>query len=211
MSEAARVFVVDPSPVVRNGIAHALESTDRFTIVGEASDAGEAVAALAQVPADLATVEIMLPTQSGIGLASSLYDLQPSLRVVGLSMISEPGLVADMLRAHASGYLLKTQPIAEIIEGLDAVLSGHRYLPPTLPREAIEAELVESHVRPLARLTHREHEVFELLIRGLSNEEIADRLAIARRTVETHRQRITSKLSTHSIVEMQRLAARYGL
>jgi DNA-binding NarL/FixJ family response regulator len=211
MSEAARVFVVDPSPVVRNGIAHALESTDRFAIVGEAGDAGEAVAALTQIPADLATVEIMLPTQSGIGLASSLYDLQPSLRVVGLSVINEPGLVADMLRAHAAGYLLKSQPIAEIIEGLDAVLAGHRYLPPTLPREQIEAELVESHVRPLARLTHREREVFELLIRGLSNEEIADRLAIARRTVETHRQRITSKLSTHSIVEMQRLAARYGI
>jgi two-component system uhpT operon response regulator UhpA len=207
----ARVVIVDPSPVIRHGIAHALERTGRFTVVGEARDAGEAQALLARVPADVATVEIMLTGQSGLGLTSTLYDMQPTCRVVGLSVIDEPGIIADMFRSHAWGYVLKSQPIDEIVEALETVIGGQRYMPPSVSREAIEAELVESHLRPLARLTHREREVFELLIRGLSNDEIAKQLQIARRTVETHRQRITSKLSTHSIVQMQRLAARFGV
>ena len=83
-------------------------------------------------------------------------------------------------------------------------------LPPSVSRDAVEAELDREAMRPLQRLTKREREIFELLIRGYSNDDISTRLFIARRTVETHRQRIMNKLSAHSIVQMQRLAARYG-
>jgi DNA-binding NarL/FixJ family response regulator len=115
-----------------------------------------------------------------------------------------------MLRAHACGYALKTQPVDEIIEAIRQVLGGCRYLPPTVSADAVDAELASDPADPLRRLTRREREVFELLIRGNSNDEIAIRLIIARRTVETHRQRIMGKLSAHSIVQMQRVAARHG-
>jgi DNA-binding NarL/FixJ family response regulator len=130
--------------------------------------------------------------------------------VLGLSVIEDPGLIADMLRAHACGFAVKTQPIAEIIDALRQVLGGVRYLPPGVSRDAIDSELAGTRTHPLRRLTKREREVFELLIRGHSNDEIATELVIARRTVETHRQRIMNKLAAHSIAQMQRIAALHG-
>ena len=130
--------------------------------------------------------------------------------MLGLSVIDEPGLIADMFRAHACGFALKTQPVMEIVDAIRQVLGGIRYLAPSVSRDAVQAELESNAMRPLQRLTKREREVFELLIRGYSNEDIANRLFIARRTVETHRQHIMNKLSAHSIVQMQRVSARYG-
>jgi DNA-binding NarL/FixJ family response regulator len=115
-----------------------------------------------------------------------------------------------MLRAGAAGYALKTQVATEIIEAIRHALAGIRYLPPQVSQDAVDSELARAQDGPLNRMTRREREVFELVIRGFSNDEIASRLYIARRTVETHRQRIIKKLSAHSVAEMQRLAARYG-
>jgi len=143
-------------------------------------------------------------------LSSELFELQPRCKVLILSVIDDPGLIADVLRAHACGYALKTQDTAEIVEAIRQVLGGLRYLPPMVPRDAIEEELAANVRQPLERLTRREREVFELLIRGYSNDEIATSLAISRRTVETHRQRVMNKLSAHSIVKMQWIAARHG-
>lgn len=179
-------------------------------VVGQAGNATEALDLARRVEIDVAVVDILMPGTSGISLTSELYEIQPNCRVLGLSVIDEPGLIADMLRAHAWGYAMKIQPIGEIVEAINAVLAGVRYLPPSVARSAVDAELVESIARPLERLTKREREIFELLIRGFSNDEIATRLVIARRTVETHRQRITNKLSAHSIAQLQRIAARHG-
>jgi DNA-binding NarL/FixJ family response regulator len=125
-------------------------------------------------------------------------------------VIDDPGLIADMLRARACGFALKTQPIAEIIDAIRLVLGGVRYLPPGVSRDAIDGELARTAPDPLQHLTRREREVFELLIRGRASEEIALQLFISQRTVETHRQRIGKKLSAHSIAQLQRIAARHG-
>jgi DNA-binding NarL/FixJ family response regulator len=129
---------------------------------------------------------------------------------LALSVLDEPTIIAMMLRAGAAGYALKTQPPEEIIEGIRLVLGGGRYLPPSIPTDAVLSLLNERADRPLQRLTRRELEIFELLIRGHSNDEIATKLFIARRTVETHRQRIIKKLAAHSVLEMIRVAARQG-
>lgn len=106
--------------------------------------------------------------------------------------------------------MLKTQPPQEVTEAIRAVLAGIRYIPPRVSQPAVMA-LVGGHgEQPLHRLTRREREIFDLLIRGHSNDEIGGRLFIARRTVETHRQRIMKKLATHSILDMIRVAARQG-
>jgi DNA-binding NarL/FixJ family response regulator len=115
-----------------------------------------------------------------------------------------------MLRAHACGYALKTQSVAEIVDAIHQVLGGMRYLPPSISRDAVEGELGSTRSEPLERLTRREREIFELVIRGHSNDEVANRLFISRRTVETHRQRVVKKLSTHSLAELQRIAALHG-
>jgi two-component system, NarL family, invasion response regulator UvrY len=205
-----RVAVVDDHPLFRQGLVVALRSEPDFEIVGEAGSAQEALDLVQRVDVDLAIVDILMPGVSGITLATELHERRPECRILGLSVIDEPGVIADMLRAHACGYSLKTQPVSEIIDAIRQVLGGLRYLPPSVSRDAVEAELDGDAARPLQRLTKREREIFELLIRGYSNDDISTRLFIARRTVETHRQRIMKKLSAHSIVQMQRLAARYG-
>jgi DNA-binding NarL/FixJ family response regulator len=205
-----RVVVVDDHPLFRQGLVVALRGETDFEVVGEAGSAQEALDLIGRAQADIAVIDILMPGVSGITLATELHERHPDCRVLGLSVIDEPGLIADMLRAHACGFAIKTQPVTEIVEAIRQVLGGLRYLPPTVSRDAVEAELASASARPFQRLTKREREIFELLIRGYSNDAISTRLFIARRTVETHRQRIMNKLSAHSIIQMQRLAARYG-
>jgi DNA-binding NarL/FixJ family response regulator len=205
-----QVALVDDHPLFRQGLAVALRHEADLEVVGEASNAAEAIELANRVTLDVMVVDILMPTTSGLGLTGQLFEIQPRCRVLGLSVIDEPGLIADMLRAHACGFALKTQPTAEIVDAIRHVLGGLRYLPPGVSHSAVDAELAGTRTNPFLRLTPREREVFELLIRGQSNAEIATKLFIARRTVETHRQRIMNKLSAHSVAQMQRIAALHG-
>jgi DNA-binding NarL/FixJ family response regulator len=206
----AYVALVDDHPLFRQGLAAVLNREQDLAVICEAGDAEHALEQARRFELDAAVIDVLMPEMSGISLASELLELQPRCKILGLSAVEEPGLIADMLRARACGFALKSQSSAEIVEALRQVLDGMRYLPPGISHELIDAELARTALDPLLRLTRREREVFELLIRGNTNDEIAIRLAISRRTVETHRQRIIKKLSAHSIVEMQRIAARYG-
>jgi DNA-binding NarL/FixJ family response regulator len=204
-----RLLLIDDHPMFRRGLAAVLRGEPELEILGEASDAESARRSMLAHTIDLAVVDMLMPGTSGITLTQELRELQPHCRVIGLSAVEEPGLIADMLRAGASGFVLKTQPVSEIVDAIRQVGAGKRYLPPSIDAVAIEA-YTRSTGRTVGRLTPREREVFEMLIRGHSSPSIAERLHIALRTVETHRQRITKKLSTRSIIELQRIAARFG-
>jgi DNA-binding NarL/FixJ family response regulator len=206
----ARLAIIDDHPLFRQGLAMALQREPDLEVVAEAGNASDALELARRMTFDAAIVDILMPTTSGITLTSELHELQPSCAVLGLSVIDEPCLIADMLRAHASGFALKTQTTADIVDAIRQVLGGLRYLPPSVSRDAVEAELAGTPAHPLGRLTRREREVFELIIRGHSNDEVATKLFIARRTVETHRQRIMKKLSAHSVAQLQRIAALHG-
>ena len=206
----ASVVLIDDHPLFRRGLAVALRGEPDLEVVGEAGNAEEARELARTLTIDVAAVDMLMPSVSGIALTHELSELQPECRILGLSVVDEPGLIADMLRAGASGYALKTQPVEAIVGALRQVLGGLRYLPPTIARDRIDSESNGGGEVPLARLTRREREIFELIIRGHSSADIAAQLYIALRTVETHRQRITKKLSARSIFELQRIAARYG-
>jgi DNA-binding NarL/FixJ family response regulator len=208
--DKARVAIVDDHPLFRRGLGVTLELEADLEVVGEVGSAVEACALAKSIPIDIAIVDVMMPETSGLTLCAELHEIQPDCKLLVLSVIDEPGLIADILRAGAGGYALKTQPVPEILTAIRQVLGGVRYLPSIVSREAIEAALLSTAEHPLVQLTRREREVFELLIRGRSNDEIATKLFISVRTAETHRQRIGKKLSAHSIVQMQRIAARHG-
>ncbi|MEP6860710.1 MAG: response regulator transcription factor [Deltaproteobacteria bacterium] len=204
-----RVAVVDDHPLFRTGLAAVLRAHD-FDVVGEAGSAAEARAIIVAGAVDVAIVDVLMPAISGLTIALEIHEAAPECRILGLSAIDEPGLIADMLRAGASGFVLKTQASEEIAEAIRQVTAGLRYLPPTVSRDKIDRELATSASPPLAVLTRREREIFELVIRGHSNADIAARLFISLRTVETHRQRVTKKLSARSVIELQRISARHG-
>jgi DNA-binding NarL/FixJ family response regulator len=209
-ADVVKVMLIDDHPLARQGLAATLGTEQDLAVVAQAGSAEEAIALAHGLDIDVAIVDMLLPGTSVISIAHDLHELKPGCYILGLSVIDEPGLIADMLRAGASGYALKTQAVEDIVDAIRQVAGGVRYLPPTVSRDAIDRELAREGELPLGRLTRREREIFELLIRGYSNAEIAGQLFIAQRTVETHRQRVIKKLSARSIFELQRIAARYG-
>jgi DNA-binding NarL/FixJ family response regulator len=205
-----RILIVDDHPLFRQGLAGALRGECDLVVVGEAGNSADALELAGRVAPDIAIVDMLMPRTSGITLAAELHEHHPACKVLGLSVIDEPCLIADMLRGHACGFALKTQSIAEITDAIRQVLGGMRYLAPGISQDAVDAALTESAGSPLGNLSKREREVFELVIRGHTNDEIATALFISRRTVETHRQRVSHKLSAHSIAQLQRISAVHG-
>jgi two-component system, NarL family, response regulator NreC len=203
-------MVVDDHPLFRSALGLIVEAEADLELIASFGSAREAVELATDVPVDLAIVDVLMPVTSGITLCAELFERRPDCKVLMLSAVDDPGLIADLFRGGAGGFALKSQAASEIIEAVRAVLGGIRYIAPSLSRAVDDAELAVPEMRVLVRLTRREREVFELLIRGNSNDEIAVRLFISRRTVETHRQRVMNKLSAHSVVQMQRIAARFG-
>lgn len=206
----ARIAVVDDHPLFRHGLVLALADDPTLHVVGAFGRAAEALALAESHPIDLVVVDILMPDMTGISFAAELARRQPACKVFGLSVIDEPGIIADLLRATASGFACKADSSEEIARGIRAVLAGERYLSPRVSHEAVNALLAAPSGEPLTWLTAREREIFELVIRGHSNDQIADSLGISRRTVETHRHRLTNKLSARTVIELQRLSARYG-
>jgi DNA-binding NarL/FixJ family response regulator len=206
----SQTLLVDDHPLFRAGLALAIDREPDLQVAAEVGTPGDAVDVLRRQQVDIAVIDVLMPKTNGISLATELLEVQRDLKVLALSVLDEPVMIAAMLRAGASGYALKTQPPTEIIEAVREVLSGTVYLPPRVSREAVLSLVQGNGDRPLERLTRREREIFDLLIHGNTNEQIGTRLFISRRTVETHRQRIMRKLATHSIVDMIRLAAREG-
>ncbi len=206
-----RIVVIDDHALYREGLRVVLSSERSIEVVGDAGTAREAVELATRVTFDLAIVDISLPDRPGAALIRDLRRIQPRARCLALSMIEAPLTVVDVMRAGATGYTLKSQPTDEILDAVRTALRGDSYLAPRLPDKQIAAIVSGEECEPLDRLSPREREVFELLIRGWNTERVATTLAIAIRTVETHRQRIMNKLGVHSIVELLRLAVRQGL
>jgi DNA-binding NarL/FixJ family response regulator len=206
-----KVLVVDDHPVFRDGLVAALSREPDLEIVGAVQSAQIGLEIARTERLDLAITDVMMPETTGISLAAELHALQPDCTILALSMVDEPVVIAEVLRAGANGYAHKSQSVTALVAAIRAVLAGELYLPPDVPRSVVEGMVAGPPDRPLERLTRREREVFELLIRGSTNDDIGGRLFIARRTVETHRQRIMNKLAAHSLVEMIRIAATYGV
>ena len=206
-----RIALVDDHPLYREGLRAVLVSQPAMEVVGEASVARDAVALASRATPDLVVIDVKLPDQSGASLTRELRHLQPRCKILALSMVEAPYSVMEMLRAGAAGYALKSQPTEEIVEAIRIVLRGGRYLAPRLPSGQIDDLASGAATGPFDRLSPREREVFDLLIRGRSSERVAAALSIAPRTAETHRQNIMTKLGVHSIVELLRLAAQHGL
>jgi DNA-binding NarL/FixJ family response regulator len=208
--ERIRTLILDDHPMFRAALEMTLERQPEFEVVASVGTVAEAIACLSRQMFDVAIVDLVLPDGRGSVFVDTVLNAQPDCKVLALSGVEEPIQVAAMLRSGASGFALKSQPVAEIIEALRAVIGGRRIIPADMHAQ-IDRLLGSPHAWRIERLTPREREVFELLVAGHTNQSIAAKLSLSRRTVETHRFRVMSKLAARSLGDLLQLAVRHGL
>lgn len=209
-----RVLLADDHHIVRKGVRSLLESVSDLEVVGEAEDGLQTVKLAEQLRPDILILDIMMPGLSGLDVARQVSQRVPQTRIIILSMHSNEPYVLDALNHGVMGYVLKGSTTDELVFAVQQVAAGKRYLSPQISERAIDAYVErarESQNDPYNDLTDREREVLHLAAEGLSNTEIAARLSIGQRTVETHRANMMRKLSLHSQVDLIRYAFLKGL
>jgi DNA-binding NarL/FixJ family response regulator len=216
MSTAApvRVLVADDHTVVRQGIVNMLNSSEEVEVVAEASDGAEAMRQALETRPDVAVLDVSMPRLNGIEAARRIHEALPLTRILVLTMHDEEEYVVRMIRAGASGYILKDGVVSELIAGILAVSKGKPYFAPETiavrARRAAEAPPSKED-DPYESLTDRERDVFHLIVEGKTNAGIAAVLAISPKTVDNHRTRLMEKLSLHSAAELVLYAAKNRL
>ncbi len=200
MSSPTRVLLVDDHPLVREGLRARLADTPGIEVVGEAGDAEQAFARVGMLRPDLVLMDVGMKQVNGIELTARLRAAHPGLRVLMLSMYDNPEYVHRALEAGACGYVLKEAPSEEIVTAIAEVVAGRRYIGSGLA--ATSGRPGES--RPM--LSARESEILRCLAQGLASKQIAERLGMSVRTVETHRQNIRRKLGLAGQAELIKYA-----
>jgi len=203
-TQPIRVLIVDDHAMVRKGLISFLKNKPELELVGEARDGREAIEYCEQLQPDVILMDLLMPELGGVAATHTIHQRWPRVQVIALTSFQEKALVQDALQAGAIGYLLKNVSGDELSEAIRQAHGGR----PTLAPEAVQA-LVQppSEAETMAAdLTRREQEVLALLVKGMSNPEIADRLFISRATVKVHISSILSKLGVASRGEAISLA-----
>jgi DNA-binding NarL/FixJ family response regulator len=194
----ARILIVDDHPVVREALALRIGRQRDLQVCGEAADMSEALRLVAETQPDVAIIDISLKNGNGIDLIKRIKTSNDRVRMLVWSMHSESLYAEDALRSGAMGYLNKDQATDKIIEAIRQVLQGKIYVSEAIAERMLRraAGRVEEEVRrsPLEALTDRELEVFRLIGQGVRTTEIAERLQLSIKTIETYRDRIRQKL-----------------
>lgn len=209
-----RILLVEDHRITLEGLQALLAQERGMEVVGSATNGRDAERLALELRPDLVIVDIGLPEMNGIDATRRILAVHPSAKVIALSMHSDRRFVDGMLAAGACGYILKESAFRELAAAIHAVLAGRVYFSPAVA-DVVAMEYV-SYVRTVAassnpRLTPREREVLQLVAEGLSNREIAHRLCVSMKTVETHRAQIMNKLNLRSVAELTKYAIREGL
>jgi DNA-binding NarL/FixJ family response regulator len=226
-----KVLLADDHRIVREGLRSLLETQPDLQVVAEASDGRQAVEMARQLSPDVVVMDVAMPQLNGIEATRQISAEEPAMKVVALSMHSDRRFVSEALKAGASGYVLKDGAFDELISAIRAVVADRVYLSPR-----VAGMVVEDYVRRLPSrgnggtqqqpgqddsdntrrsvfdaLTPREREVLQLMAEGFATKEVAHRLHVSVKTVETHRRQIMEKLDLHSVAELTKYAIREGL
>ena len=207
-----RVLLADDHTLVRAGVRKILEAHPGFAVVGEVPDGREAITALKEQPVDVLVLDLTMPGVDGFEVLRRAKSIRPELKVLVLTMHASAEYVARAVREGADGYLLKDSAVQDLVAAIQAVMGGREYYSPPVQREL--TGMVRGNASGKRRpepITDREREVLKFVAEGLSTKEIASRLDISTRTVETHRANLMRKLGLHSVARLTQYAIREGL
>ncbi|AYH43259.1 response regulator transcription factor [Azoarcus sp. DN11] len=207
------VLVADDHTLVRAGIRSLLESFGGVEVVAEASDGREAIALLRTHTPDLILMDIAMRGLNGLEAAARIRKSHPKIRIIMLSMHASEEYVMQALRSGAAGYLLKDSATLELELALKAVMNGETYLSPPISKQVVESYMnrVGDEQGTAVQLTPRQREILQLIVEGFSTKDIAARLHLSTKTVETHRTKLMERLDIHDIPGLVRYAIRVGI
>lgn len=213
-SKTARILIVDDHPIVRDGLIAALSRHPDLQVCGEAATIAEAIQLIDAEQPDLAIIDLSLPDGSGLELIKRIKVRSASTKMLVLSMSDESLYAERVLRAGALGFLHKQEARGKLIDAIRHVLQDKIFVSEAINERLLQQVMVGSQPLqqpPITALSDRELEVFELIGKGLGSSEIAKLLHLGIKTIETHRQRIKSKLDLKSGLELVRHATQWVL
>lgn len=208
-----RILLADNHTLVRAGIRSLVETVSGVEVVGEASDGREALDLIKERAPDIVFMDIAMEGMNGLEATRRTVKTFPRVRVIILSIHSNEDYVSQALRAGASGYMLKDAAPTELEMAIKAVTSGATYLSPSISRRVVDEYVrhLGGDTTPLDLLTPRQREVLQLVAEGYSTKEIAQKLGLGIKTIETHRTAMMERLDIHDIAGLVRYAIRNGL
>jgi DNA-binding NarL/FixJ family response regulator len=201
-----RILLADDHVVVRQGFQRLLSEQPDFTVVGEAGDGAATLRLVEKLKPDVLVLDLVMPGLSGLEILEALRDCSPQTRIVVLSMHDNSGYVLRALRGGALAYVLKESSDRELLAAIRCALQDRHYLSAPLVEHVVAAFLQSS---PVDSPTARELEVLRLLGEGHSRQQIAARLSVSKRTVETHQRRLRNKLGLSSSADLRRYALQH--
>jgi DNA-binding NarL/FixJ family response regulator len=210
-----KVLLVDDHPLFREGIRALLSAESDIEVVGEAADGKQAIELAQKLSPKIIVMDLVMPGMNGMQAAQQLHDKFPEIKVLILSMYDDDEYIRQILKAGASGYVLKRAASDDLLRAIREVEKGGSALHPT-----VAAKLIKDYVRRTkspeqgdsgSALTARESEVLKLVVEGHTNRQIADKLGLGRKTVDTHRTNIMRKLDLHDVTALVKYALKRGL
>lgn len=205
--EITKLFIVDDHQMVIDGLRSLLNKEEKYHVVGYCNQPLEALRLLEENPTDLLLTDINMPNMSGVELTRQVKKKFPTIKILALSMFGDSQIIREMIDAGISGYILKNTGKQELLEALNRIISGHTYFSHEVTQELMKNISTDGD----GRLTNREIEIIRLIEKELSNKQIADKLFISERTVETHRKNIFRKTNTQSIVGLLKYAYQHKI
>lgn len=207
------VLLADDHVLFRAGIRSLLTDMQNVEVVGETDTGRDLIRLVQQVKPDIAIVDITMPELNGLDALPQLKNVAPDTAVIMLTMHVNEQYVMQALKSGAAGYMLKTAAAAELDSAIRAVARGQSYLSPAISRSVIDSCLGRTTVKPRTKdlLTPRQREILQLIAEGKTSKEIAAKLFLSFKTVETHRAQLMERLDIHDVAGLVRCAMRLGL
>jgi len=209
-----KILLADDHRIMREGLRSLIENEPDMEVVAEAGDGRTTVRLAEEVSPDVAVIDITMPELNGIEASSQIAARAPHIKVLALSMHSDEHFVTGMLRAGASGYLLKDCAAEELCRAIRSLVANETHLSPKIASIVIEdyrRGLSETRPARGKQLTSREREVLQLVTEGETSKKIASRLCVSVKTIDAHRQQIMDKLDIRSVAGLTKYAIRKGI